>query len=378
MAVITTTRKRPAQVGLACVKRLVPIALVALYASPAGAQAAPPTAESSAPPPSAPAPPTAELPPSPPAPAPSPAAEPSSPPPPWHRGVSEDRKQKAQALFEEARELHRRMMLAEARAKYEQALASWEHPELRLYLGRALASIGLPLLAYENLRMSLQWGPGALDPEAEQEARAAMRALVEHELAVIEVRCDEPGAALLVDGKPWFVGPGTRRRIVTPGEHVVTARKTGYFTVVKPVHVLAGKEASGQLALSPDTVVTSQRWPAWIPWATLGAGAALGSAGALLKWHAGAAHDEADKRFQTSCTPSCMPSARDEYEGSVLEDRLAIGALIAGGASAITGTVLLLMNRPQSYRTEDRGGVKLEILPAASLDAAMLRARFVL
>lgn len=116
------------------------------------------------------------------------------------------------------------MMLAEARAKYEQALASWEHPELRLYLGRALASIGLPLLA----------------------------------------------------------------------------------------------------------------------------------------------------------SPSCMPSARDEYEGSVLEDRLAIGALIAGGASAITGTVLLLMNRPQSYRTEDRGGVKLEILPAASLDAAMLWARFVL
>lgn len=126
MAVITTTRERPVEVGLSCVKRLVPIALVALYAAPAGAQAA------------------------------APAAESSSPSPPWHRGVSEDRKQKAQALFEEARELHRRMMLAEARAKYEQALASWEHPELRLYLGRALASIGLPLLAYDNLRMSLQ------------------------------------------------------------------------------------------------------------------------------------------------------------------------------------------------------------------------------
>lgn len=204
-----------------------------------------------------------------------------------------------------------------------------------------------------------------------------MRALVEQELAAIEIRCDEPGAAVLLDGRPWFVGPGTRRRMATPGEHVVTARKTGYFAVVKPLIMLAGKEASGQLALSVDTVVTTQRWPAWIPWATLGAGAALGAAGAALKWHAGTVHGETDERLKDRCNPSCAPSARDDYAGSVLEDRLAIGALIAGGATAITGTVLLFMNRPLSYRTEDRGGVKVEVHPAVSLDTASLSARFV-
>ncbi|WP_437320965.1 hypothetical protein [Sorangium sp. So ce385] len=325
----------------------------------------------------------AESPPSPPsplAPAPPEAAEPSpppAPPPPWHHGISEERKQKATALFEEARELHRSMMLAEARAKYEEALASWEHPELRLYLGRALMSIGLPLLAHENLRMSLQWGPGSLDPEAEQEARAAMRALVERELAAIEIRCDEPGAAVLLDGKPWFVGPGTQRRLVTPGEHIVTARKGGHFTVVKPFVVLPGNEASGQLALRVDTVVTRQRWPAWLPWATLGAGAALGIAGGGLLWHADTYHEEAHQRFQDSCHPSCAPSARDEYDGSVVENQLAIGALVAGGATAIAGTVLLFMNRPETYRTEDRGSVKIELRPAASLDAAMLSSRLV-
>lgn len=43
----------------------------------------------------------------------------------------------------------------------------------------------------------------------------------------------------------------------------------------------------------------------------------------------------------------------------------------------ITGTVLLLMNRPQSSRTEDRGDVKIALRPITSLGAAMLSARLV-
>ncbi|MGK4002827.1 hypothetical protein WMF31_09425 [Sorangium sp. So ce1036] len=255
--------------------------------------------------------------------------------------------------FAEARALHRRMMLVEARAKYEEALAAWEHPELRLYLGRVLRSIGLPLLAYENLRLALRWGPGALDPEKEQEARATIRALMENELAAIEIRCDEPGAAVLLDGKPWFVGPGTERRMVTPGEHIVMVRRDGYSTIVKPILVIAGREASGQLARRVDTVVAPPPWPRWIPWAVLGAGAALGAAGGGLMWSG-----EADRGNQGG-------------------DDVAIGAFIAGGAIAVTGTVLLLMNRPQAYRIHDRGEVKVELRPIASLGAGGLSARLV-
>ncbi|XXX75527.1 hypothetical protein WMF30_48545 [Sorangium sp. So ce134] len=298
--------------------------------------------------------------------------------PPWHEGVSEERKQRAVALFTEARDLHRRMMLAEARVKYQEALASWEHPELRLYLARVLRSIGLPLLAHENLRLSLRWGPGSLTPEQEQEARSTLRALVQHELAAIKIRCDQPGAAVLLDGKPWFVGPGVARRMVTPGEHVITARKEGYFTVVKPVLVLAGKEASGRVTLSVDGVITERRWAPWVPWATLGAGAALGVAGAGLWWQADVHHREADRRLGGGCDPWCAPSSRDEYDRSVVENQLAIGAFVAGGAAVITGTVLLLMNGPQSHRTEDRGGVQIELLPALSGDVAGLSARLAL
>ncbi|AGP41027.1 PEGA domain-containing protein [Sorangium cellulosum] len=298
--------------------------------------------------------------------------------PPWHQGVSEERKQRAYALFQEARDLHRRMMLAEAREKYQEALASWEHPELRLYLARVLRSIGLPLLAHESLRLSLQWGPGALTPEQEQEARSTLRALVQHELAAIEIRCDERGARVLLDGKPWFVGPGAARRMITPGEHVITARKEGYFTVVKPVLVLAGKEASGHVTLSVDAVIAERRWAPWVPWATLGAGAALGVAGAGLWWQADVHYRDADRRLGGGCDPWCTPSARDAYDASVIENRLAIGAFVAGGAAMITGTVLLLMNGPQSHRTDDRGGVRIELLPVLPGDVAGLSARLAL
>ncbi|WP_437303017.1 hypothetical protein [Sorangium sp. So ce388] len=333
---MTTTHARPAHVALSTAKLLLPIAFLALGAAPARAQ---------------------------------------TPLPPWHQGVSEERKQRADALFEEAKELHQRMMLADARAKYDEALALWEQPQLRLYLGRLLRTIGRPLLAYDSLRRSLQWGPGSLDPDDEQEARATLRALVERDLAAVVIRCDEPGAAVLLDGVPWFVGPGTERRMVTPGEHVLVARKRGYFTVVEHIAVFAGKEASGQLALSADTVITKQRWPAWIPWVTVGAGAALVAAGGGLMRHADAVHGDAEADFRSECRSSC-PASYDDA-GSVLENRLAIGALIVGGATAVTGTALLFMNRPETYRPEDRGGVKLEVRPAASPDAAGLSARLV-
>lgn len=278
----------------------------------------------------------------------------------------------ARALFEEARNFHRRMMFAEARAKYEEALALWEHPELRLYLGRVLRSIGLPVLAYDNLRLSLRWGPGSLDAEKEQEARATLRALLEEELAAIEIRCDEPGATVLMDGKPWFVGPGARRQMVTPGEHVLTARKDGYFTVAKPIFMVAGKEASGQLVLSADTVVARQRWPAWLPWATLGAGAAIAVMGGRLMWQADDLHGYAQERSVRECGRSCPPSPNFQYDASVNESWLAAGTLLAGGATVITATAMLFTNRPQIYRTEDRGGVKVEIRPAAAPDAAMV------
>jgi tetratricopeptide (TPR) repeat protein len=283
-------------------------------------------------------------------------------PHPWYVGVSEERQQKARALFREGRELHRQLMLGEARAKYEEALTHWDHPQLRLYLGRVLVRIGLPLLAYENLQKALQWGPGALDQEDEKEARAELRALTQKELASLKIRCDEPGAAVMLDGKPWFRGPGFERRAVTPGEHIITAKKVGYYTVVKPVVVLAGKEASGEAKLSVDRTLTERLWPAWQPWAVVGAGAAVSLLGVGLQLQANKDRDEAERKLQTICGGSCAPSSAGGYDRSQLENRVAIGSLIVGGAVLVTGAVMVVMNLPRSRRTKDDGDVKIGVV----------------
>ncbi|WP_437959539.1 hypothetical protein WME76_07700 [Sorangium sp. So ce119] len=301
---------------------------------------------------------------------------------PWHQGVPEERKQKAEQLFQEGRELHRSAILADARSKYEEALRYWEHPELRVYLGRVLMRTGLPLLAYENLQSALRWGPGALDPQLEAEARASMSELLRQELAVIEIRCDEPGAAVLLDGRRWFVGPGAERRLVLPGEHVVTARKEGHYAVVKPVIVLAGKRASGTLRLSADATITERRWQAaWVPWAVIGAGGALGLLGAGLTWQANVHNDKADGKFQAAFRRACRqelectPREGSVYDEGRLENGIAIGSFVAGGVALITGGVLVYMNRPRSYRTADHGDIKIEVAPAVSGSAAGLSTR---
>ncbi|WP_438043974.1 hypothetical protein [Sorangium sp. So ce128] len=71
------------------------------------------------------------------------------------------------------------------------------------------------------------------------------------------------------------------------------------------------------------------------------------------------------------------PSSAFQDDASVNESWLAAGTLFAGGATVITATVMIFMSMPQSCRTEDGGGVRVEIRPAASPAAAMVSARFV-
>ncbi|XYI03249.1 hypothetical protein ACMHYB_27205 [Sorangium sp. So ce1128] len=283
---------------------------------------------------------------------------------PWHEGVSEERKQRAIELFAQARELHRQMMLGEARAKYEEALAQWEHPDLRFYLGRVLKTMGLPLLAHESLRLSMRWGPGSLEPEDDAEARALMQELVARELAVMELRCDEPGAAVLLDGKPWFVGPGIAERFLMPGEHLITVKKEGYIPLTATVVTYAGARASR--VLSVDRVVTERPWAAWVPWSFIGAGAALGVAGVVLQWRAGEHMAAAEQQFEASCGLRCGPVRSREYSRSRTESHVAVGLYVAAGATLATGAALVFLNRPRSYRVDDQSGVKIEMVPGAS------------
>lgn len=305
------------------------------------------------------------------------AARGDAPERPWHRGISDERKQQAQALFTEGGDMLERLMLREARARYEAALSHWDHPQIRFYLATVLHKLGQPLDAYEHLRQAARWGAGVLEPAEEQEARRLMRALLETELAAIDVRCDEPGAQIALDGKPWFVGPGAERRLLLPGEHVITAGKQGYFPVVEGVTVLAGKQASLVLALSQDEILFRRRWSEWTPWAVVAGGVVTGLVSTSLRAEARIHFEEAEQAFQEECGAvlQCPVARSSLLDRARLEDRLALGALAAGGVIAAGGLIMTWLNRSHPYRTEAGDGADFEVVPLVGDGTAGVSAR---
>lgn len=301
-----------------------------------------------------------------------------TPPGAWHRGVSDERKQRARALFTEGGELLEQLMLREALARYEAALSYWEHPQIRLYLARVQQKLGRPLDAYENLRLAGQWGPGALTPQDEEDARRMTRALLETELAAIVVGCDEPGVEVALDGKPWFVGPGVERRLIRPGEHVVRADGRGYVPVLERVTVVAGTQASLALALRADVRPSTRRWSAWTPWAVVASGIAAGVVGIGLRSEASIHFERVERDFHERCggAERCPASRSSLHDRARWEDRLALGAFAAGGALAASGLVMAWLNRPRSYHGPPADGAELEILPMTLDGAAGISARF--
>lgn len=294
----------------------------------------------------------------------------------WHRGVAEEQKQKAQALFAQGGELLERLLLREARARYEEALSHWDHPQIRFYLATVLQKLGQPLDAYENLRLAVQWGQGALEPDEQAAAHRLMRALLATELAAVVVRCDEPGAQVDLDGKPWFVGPGTERRLMLPGDHVITARKHGRFAMIERVTAAAGQQASLVLSLSPDEIRFRRRWPRWTPWAVIAGGVVTGMVSTGFRAEARLHFAAAEQAFEGECGAAlpCRSQAR-LLDQARRQERLAAGTLAAGGAIVAGGLIIAWLNQPQPYHTQAGDGAVLEIVPLVGDGATGLSAR---
>ena len=65
----------------------------------------------------------------------------------------------------------------EALAKYEDAVAVWDHPAIRFNMVRALIALDRPLEAYENLEKALAYGKDPLEDQVYSEAQNYQRLL---------------------------------------------------------------------------------------------------------------------------------------------------------------------------------------------------------
>ncbi len=141
---------------------------------------------------------------------------------PWAVGVSQERQAKALQLFKEGNDALRLGIFKDARAAYEEALKHWDHPAIHYNLGLTLVNLEKPLEAYPHFEEALKYGEAPLDADRFAQANR-FKNLLSSQLARLEVRCDTPGARVILDGDELFVGPGIISRLIKAGTHTVAA-----------------------------------------------------------------------------------------------------------------------------------------------------------
>lgn len=283
--------------------------------------------------------------------------------------------QQAEALFAAGSKLYQQWQFVHAEQKYREALTHWEHPVIYLYLSRTLEKQGHLESAYETLQQALRQAPELLSSDDTQVA-GELRTSLEARLAQIEVHCADTGAEVLLDGVPWFTAPGPQRKMIRPGQHVIIARKAGYFPVTEVATLLPGKQTRVEVRLSADEIRVERRWQPWAPWTVVGGGVVTSLLGGLLVRQAMNDYQAIDEAF-TRCKPlfSCGQVSLRRRNSGAWRDAVGTGMLIAGSAAAVIGLAGVLINQPHSYRSESTDGVRFDFAPLVSGDGAGVSAQ---
>jgi hypothetical protein len=276
---------------------------------------------------------------------------------PWAAGVAQTDQTKANELFAEANELFAQQAHAPALAKYQAALALWDHPLIAFNMAVTLVRLDRLLEAADAIDRALRFGASPFPTREQYQQALDYQKLVSGRVGTIEVACGQQDVFVLLDGKPWFTCPGKQASRVLAGEHVIVGERAGFMTSSRRIVVAGAATRRAELALVPlsDAVALEYRWPRWLPWTAAGSGAAIALGGAAL-WFAGQRHmDRFEADFKELCPKGCSadldgnPTERQlarERDGARLEGTIGVTLLAAGGAIAIGGVVWAVVNRP--------------------------------
>ncbi|MFE8602518.1 hypothetical protein [Archangium violaceum] len=306
----------------------------------------------------------------PPAPAPQPQAA-TAPEPtgerPWAKGVSPEQQKAAMALFQAANALLKESVFVQAVEKYRQAIDAWPHPAIHYNLALALMNLDQPVEVHEQLVAALRFGPAPLETEKYEYARN-YKTLMERQLARVDISCDTPGTTVTMDGQTLFVAPGKYSGLVRPGAHSIVASKEGFLPTDQSRTLLPGETATLQLKMftSEDLIEYRRKWAAWMPWAVVGAGVAVGAGSGWLHLQARDNLRALDAGV-TQCGGCFLTPALDATlnRGNTYQ-ALAMTGYAVGGAALITGVVLVFINQPQPFQI-DPNQKKVETVSVAPL-----------
>jgi hypothetical protein len=271
----------------------------------------------------------------------------------WSQGVPAEAKAQAETLFREGNALLKESLSISAAAKYREALARWDHPSIHYNLALALMSQDQPVETSQHLAAAMRFGPAPLQGERFDHARNYLT-LLEQQLVPLTVRCPVAGARVELDGKPLFDAPGEHQASVRAGRHTVVASREGYVTNHQVRVLDGGKPALVELELQTLEQLTEvrRRWPAWMPWSVVGAGAAVALAGGAFQWSGLQKVARVDSQSKLRCPTGCAVEPSDlalaRSQGRTMQ-RVAVGAYVAGGAALAAGAVLVVLNRSERY-----------------------------
>jgi len=269
--------------------------------------------------------------------------------PPWAVGVSDAQKAKAQQLLDAGNQQFLDKSYAAALDNYKAAIAVWDHPAIRFNIVRCLIQLDRPVEAAENLELALKYGAAPLEEAVYAEA-LAYKKLLAAQIADLDIKCEQDGVHLTLDGQPLATCPAHEQRRVSPGSHQIVGAKDGFVPRTVEIVVLGGKRQDVAIALVPLSQATHvvHRWQTWIPWAVFGGGLAVAGVGGLVELKASSDMAAYDRTVTHDCAiTGCAPGTIDHTleHTATLENRIAIGVMTVGLAAAATGAAMLYMNR---------------------------------
>jgi hypothetical protein len=290
---------------------------------------------------------------------------------PWAEGVPAEQQEAALRLFRDGNDAFGQSEYAEAARLYREALVSWDHPAIRGNLAVSLIHLDQPIEAYQHLELALRYGAAPFD-ETHYQQLVTNRKLLLGQIATVRVASRIDGAQVTLDGETLFAGRGESVRVVKAGSHQVVARKPGHLTFSKQFTAFPEQPVDIEVVLVPlaEAGGYERRWAAWKPWAIAGGGAVVVALGVVLQVDAGSNLDEFEQEVARLCPDGCPPSdlpkaVRDLETRGERENRLAVTAFLAGGATVLVGAVMVVMNQPRRVRLEESGR-RIGVVPIVS------------
>jgi hypothetical protein len=277
---------------------------------------------------------------------------------PWSKGVPAAAQQRALQLFHEGNVFFEQSKYTEAVAKYEVALASWDHPNIRFNIAICLINMRQLLVAWDHLQQALRFGDAPLGKRLHAEALTYV-AVLESSLAELTVTSTQPDVHIVVDGAQVLASAGVHKMKLLPGRHQLVATRPGYVTDSRALDLPPGKQVNESISLAPEVVKVQQvkvnydrRWRWWVPWAVAGSSVVLGVTGGAFYASARSEIKQYDadlaKLCPLGCSDAVIPSSLKSHETSARrKSGVAIGLWTGAGAFLITGGVMAVLNRPR-------------------------------